>query len=156
MEKNIIIIQTNKKTFVITNTPTDSTLTSYFDLYKSRNITTIVRTCEPLYSSSRFENLGMKVVDLFIEDGNCPDLTILEKWLNIVKEEDNIAVHCVAGLGRSPLLVCIALIEFEGLSPIDAIDMIRKQNPNTFNSKQIDYLIRFKKTEKNSYSCLIS
>ena len=38
MEKNLVIIQTKNKRFVITNTPTDSTLTSYFDLYKSNKL----------------------------------------------------------------------------------------------------------------------
>jgi protein tyrosine phosphatase type 4A len=46
---------------------------------------------------------------------------VLEKWMELVEGEfpgksvdtskKAIAVHCVAGLGRAPVLVCIALVE---------------------------------------------
>ena len=47
------------------------------------------------------------------------------------------------------------LIE-NGMDTIEAIEMIRRHRNGALNSKQIDYLIRFKKTETNSYSCLIN
>jgi protein tyrosine phosphatase type 4A len=156
MINSLIVIQSTSKKFVITDTPTDSSIVKYFELYKKHNIRTIVRTCKPMYSSIHFEHLGMKVIDLFIDDGNYPDVNIIEKWLDVVKEEDNIAVHCVAGLGRSPLLVCIGLIQFERMEPIDAIEIVRKEKPNTLNSKQIDFLIHFKPILLKSSCCLIS
>jgi protein tyrosine phosphatase type 4A len=60
----------------------------------------------------------------------------LDKWLGLVEAEfpgkskdtskKAIAVHCVAGLGRAPVLVCIALVE-AGMDPYDAIAHIRKR-----------------------------
>lgn len=41
------------------------------------------------------------------------------------KPIDRIAVHCVAGLGRAPLLVALALIH-RGCERINAIELIRK------------------------------
>jgi hypothetical protein len=52
-----------------------------------------------------------------------------------------IAVHCVAGLGRAPLLVAIALMEFGGLSALDAIELIRSKRRGSLNSRQIRYLV---------------
>ncbi|KAJ3280296.1 Protein tyrosine phosphatase type IVA 1 [Borealophlyctis nickersoniae] len=51
-----------------------------------------------------------------------------------------IAVHCVAGLGRAPVLVAVALIE-SGMAPIDAIEFIRRRRRGAFNSVQLSYLM---------------
>lgn len=40
--------------------------------------------------------------------------------------EKTIAVHCVAGLGRAPVLVAIALVEYNGMDPVDAVTFIRQ------------------------------
>ena len=49
-------------------------------------------------------------------------------------------MHCVAGLGRAPLLVAIALIE-AGIAPIDAVDFIRSCRRGAFNALQLKYII---------------
>lgn len=38
-----------------------------------------------------------------------------------------LAVHCVAGLGRAPVMVAIALIE-NGMEPLDAVSFIRSKS----------------------------
>ncbi len=47
-------------------------------------------------------------------------------------DERRIGVHCLAGLGRAPFLVAIALVN-NGCSPSNAIDLIRKNRPGAFN-----------------------
>lgn len=64
-------------------------------------------------------------------------------------EPTTIAVHCVAGLGRAPVLVAVALIE-AGLSPLDAIELIRRRRRGAFNSRQIAYVDSYKKQSKAS------
>ena len=43
-----------------------------------------------------------------------------------------IGVHCVAGLGRAPLLVALALVH-KGCPRINAIELIRKNRPGALN-----------------------
>ena len=56
---------------------------------------------------------------------------IVEEWLGLLRRrfrEDpgcTVAVHCVAGLGRAPVLVAIALIEL-GQRYEDAVELIRQ------------------------------
>jgi hypothetical protein len=50
----------------------------------------------------------------------------------IKSDEKRIGVHCVAGLGRAPFLVAIALVN-NGCSPFNAIDLIRKNRPGALN-----------------------
>lgn len=64
--------------------------------------------------------------------------------LNLNMDRPTIAVHCVAGMGRAPVLIAIALME-HGMPNLDAIDYIRAQRRGAFNNLQIVYIDRYKK-----------
>ncbi|KAI7691004.1 Protein tyrosine phosphatase type IVA 3 [Sarcoptes scabiei] len=83
---------------------------------------------------------------------------------NNVNQIPCIAVHCVAGLGRAPVLVAIALIE-AGLKYEDAVEMIRAARRGAINAKQLDYLSEYKpkkvlifnkgSSSKRKFCCII-
>jgi len=58
-------------------------------------------------------------------------LQVIEEWFNLLRRRFKdtpdacVAVHCVAGLGRAPVLVALALIEL-GMKYEDAVEMIRQ------------------------------
>lgn len=68
--------------------------------------------------------------DVPFPDGDPPPDAVIAKWLGICKAtfgkanptKRTIAVHCVAGLGRAPVLVAIALIE-NGMEPLQAVQV---------------------------------
>ena len=77
-------------------------------------------------------------------DGHSPPDDVLNQWLDLVHERffehptannPTIAAHCVAGLGRAPVLVAIALIEFAGMDPVEAVVMIRKYRRGAINDR---------------------
>lgn len=91
-------------------------------------------------------------------DGSPPPKEIREKWLGLVKETFGksvgekeggkapcIAVHCVAGLGRAPVMVALALME-AGLKYETAVESIRERRRGAINQKQLSYLEKYKPT----------
>ncbi|KAI8058803.1 protein-tyrosine phosphatase-like protein [Thamnidium elegans] len=147
--------------FLILDCPTESTLSLYLEEFKNLNVSTVVRCCQPTYNSQILLQNGINVIDLPFKDGGVvsiyPPPTIVHQWLQVVeskahKEPTTIAVHCVAGLGRAPVLVAIALIEL-GMAPLDAIEYIRGKRRGAFNKPQISYLDGYqRKPTTNTYS----
>ncbi|XP_029332646.1 protein tyrosine phosphatase type IVA 2-like isoform X3 [Mus caroli] len=83
------------------------------------------------------------------DDGAPLPNQIVDDWLILLKpkfhEEPGccVAVHCVAGLGRVPVLVALALIECR-MKYEDAVQFIRQKGRGAFNSKQLLYLEKYR------------
>nr|XP_051710419.1 protein tyrosine phosphatase type IVA 1-like [Oryctolagus cuniculus] len=154
--------------FLITHNPTNATLNKFIEELKKYGVTTIVRVCEATYDTTLVEKEGIHVLDWPFDDGAPPSNQIVDDWLSLVKikfrEEPGccIAVHCVAGLGRAPVLVALALIE-GGMKYEDAVQFIRQKRHGAFNSKQLLYLekycpkmwLRFKDSNGHRNNCCI-
>ncbi|MGH0175863.1 UNVERIFIED_CONTAM: hypothetical protein FKN15_071525 [Acipenser sinensis] len=135
--------------FLITHNPTNATLNKFTEELKKYGVTTLVRVCDSTYDTAPVEKEGIQVVGNFssnsmlmmvcgtmvedwpFDDGAPPPSQIVDDWLNLLKnkfrEEPGccVAVHCVAGLGRAPVLVALALIEC-GMKYEDAVQFIRQ------------------------------
>ncbi|XP_063041228.1 protein tyrosine phosphatase type IVA 2 [Engraulis encrasicolus] len=152
--------------FLITHNPTNATLNKFTEELKKFEVQTLVRVCESTYDKAPVEQEGIKVHDWPFDDGAPPPTQIVDDWLNLLKtkfrEEPGciIAVHCVAGLGRAPVLVALALIE-SGMKYEDAVQFIRQKRRGAFNSKQLLYLekyrpkMRLKFKDSNGHNCCI-
>lgn len=78
----------------------------YVPIFKSGNITLVVRLNKKQYDRRRFTEHGIKHVDLYFLDGSCPSREIINKFLYISENEPGaIAIHCKAGLGRTGTLI---------------------------------------------------
>lgn len=135
--------------FLITDRPSDITIHNYILELKKNNVSTVVRVCEPSYNTDKLEAQGITVKDLPFDDGTFPPQNVVDEWFHILKQkyqenpEACVAVHCVAGLGRAPVLVALALIEL-GLKYEAAVEMIRDKRRGAINAKQLSYLERYK------------
>uniref|UniRef100_A0A8C1HU49 Protein tyrosine phosphatase type IVA 3 n=1 Tax=Cyprinus carpio carpio TaxID=630221 RepID=A0A8C1HU49_CYPCA len=142
--------------FLITHNPTNSTLSSFIEDLKKYGATTVVRVCEITYDKTPLEKDGITVVDWPFDDGAPPPSKVVEDWLSLLKrrfiEEPGccVAVHCVAGLGRAPVLVAVALIE-SGMKYEDAIQFIRQKRRGAINSKQLTYLEKYRPKQRLRY-----
>jgi len=149
--------------FLIMDAPSDSNLYQYIQELKKYNVTHIVRLCDPTYSTVPLKNAGIIVHDWPFPDGDSPPDAIINHWLTLLKERfemsavpnETIAVHCVAGLGRAPVLVAIALIE-KGMQALDSVAFIRSKRRGAINSRQLAYIEKYKPHKKlPSGKCII-
>ncbi|XP_065573564.1 PRL-1 phosphatase-like [Artemia franciscana] len=135
--------------FLITDRPTDSHISSYIEELKKHDVKDVVRVCEPSYKVDELKRNGITVTDLVFEDGSYPPNDIVEEWLELLRKRFStdpkscVAVHCVAGLGRAPVLVAIALVEL-GMKYEDAVELIRQKRRGAINSKQLSYLKKYR------------
>ena len=145
------LVQYKDMKFLIFDSPNDNNLAQYISVFKSHNVTHIVRTCEPTYSKQTLEKEGFQFFDLEYTDGGQPPDEIIEAWKVVVKkarqENGCVGVHCVAGLGRAPVLVAVMLIE-SGMEPLAAVDYIRKQRRGAINAQQLRYIRNYKPSGK--------
>jgi len=152
------LIETKNQKFLIMDAPTDSNLPKYIEILKKTKVKHVVRTCSPTYRTEPLEKEGITVTELPFADGEAPPQSVVDKWLEILQKqfsEDKeavVAVHCVAGLGRAPVLVAVALIE-GGMDAMNAINLVRKKRKGAINTKQIKFLEGYK--PKNRDKCLM-
>ena len=151
------LLDYNGMKFLIFDAPTDRNMQLYIKEFKKHNVVRIVRTCEQTYSTEQLTQMNIKCTALNFADGTGPSTQQITSWLRIVKKtfkqspNSTLGVHCVAGLGRAPLLVCVALIE-DGVSPQKAIEMVRNVRSGALNSNQIRWLRKYHKKSL----CIIS
>ena len=118
-------------------TPPDAVITSWLALVKQRFGAASVPSASASPSSRASVDSG------FFETQSQSSGSSMDA-VDINKPPSAIAVHCVAGLGRAPVLVAIALIEY-GMNKLDAIDFIRSKRRGAFNVRQIEFLDTYKK-----------
>jgi len=151
--------------FLITDRPTDASIDKYIEELRKHNAKDVVRVCEPTYATDRLKEEGINVLDWAFDDGSPPPDEVINGWFDLLRtrfKDDPgccVAVHCVAGLGRAPVLVALALME-TGMKYEDAVDLIRQKRRGAINAKQLSFLEKYRpkhrlKAGRNGQKCAI-
>ena len=142
-------IEFRKKHFLITDQPQDLTMENYIKVLMEHKVSHLVCATDQSYKTDDLSK-SVAVSELSFPDGSAPTQEIIEKWFEIVNKEfmgdptTCVGVHCVTGLGRAPVLVATALIEL-GMKYEDAVELIRKKRRGAINSKQLEFLAKYKR-----------
>jgi len=145
-------IRFGKMRFLVTDRPSERNIDSYVADLRRAGATTLIRVCEPTYDAAFLKACGIDVRDWEFVDGSPPPAELIAKWLQLCADvflvpDQCIAIHCVAGLGRAPVMVVIALME-AGMKCEDAILLIRNQRRGALNDKQVQFLRSYRSTYK--------
>lgn len=113
--------------------------------FRERNIGLVVRLNSELYSPSFFTALGIEHLDMMFDDGTCPQMKTVRKFIIIAHEMitvkgKGIAVHCKAGLGRTGCLIGAYLIYRYGFTANEIIAFMRFMRPGMVVGPQQHWL----------------
>lgn len=76
---------------------------------------------------------GLAPFHIPVEDFEAPTIAQAEEFCRIVDrmkaENRKVAVHCLAGLGRTGTMLAVYLIHLEGIGAAEAIERMRKIQP---------------------------
>jgi len=113
--------------------------------FKARKVGLVVRLNSELYSPSYFTAIGIQHLDMIFDDGTCPPLALVKKFIGLAHQmitvkHRQIAVHCKAGLGRTGCLIGAYLIYRHGFTANEVIAYMRFMRPGMVVGPQQHWL----------------
>lgn len=113
-------------------------------LLKRMGITLLINLTEHDFPADALARHGLKGFAVKIEDRRAPPLLwaklLLAKMERFLRDGENIAVHCLAGLGRTGTVLCGWLIR-EGLTAEEALRRLRSIDPGFVQSDEQEQLL---------------
>jgi cell division cycle 14 len=92
-------------------------------IFQSLKINHVIRLNRKYYSSHEFLHYGIKHTELYFRDGSVPPDSVRDKFLEIARSPDVIAIHCKAGLGRTFVFLWVVFVfvfysHYGGIGPL--------------------------------------
>lgn len=113
------------------------------EVFYCKDIRTVVRLNDRhTYNASAYVDAGIAHHDLEFEDCTTPPDRVVDKFLRICESaEGGVAVHCLAGLGRTGTLIGLYMMKHQGFTAREAIAWLRIVRPGSVIGPQQRYLV---------------
>lgn len=115
----------------------------YLDVFADKGVSTVVRLNCSEYKASTFRRAGFEHVTLIFSDCSVPSDRIVDRFLRVAETAQGlVAVHCLAGLGRTCTLIGLYLMKHHRFTAREAIGWLRVCRPGSVIGPQQQYLVQ--------------
>jgi cell division cycle 14 len=123
---------------------------AYATHFSEIGVNCVIRLNKARYDPAPFVERGIVHIDIHISDGACPDEEVLTRFFAVAENaEYRIAIHCLAGLGRTGVLIAAWIIRYSSMTAAEAIAWLRLCRTGSIIGPQQTFLLQNEAKLKN-------